>query len=103
MADEISIVRKGGSLPFTFTPGTDQSTDDFICTIVVKQFASDSSLISRIIVATNNVWSGFLTSTETDTLTAGITYRLMGILTDSGTDEEDQIETRFSVTADWGA
>ncbi len=99
----ISIVRQGGSLPFEFTPGDDQNTTDFICTIVVKQFAADSALLSRIIVPTNGVWSGFLTSTETAALSAGTTYRLMGILTDSSTDEEDQIETRFSVTADWAA
>lgn len=103
MGFQIPIIRQGASLPFVFTPGIDQSTDDFVCTIKVKQFAADTALIDRIITATNNVWSGFLTSTETDTLAAGITYRLFAILTKSSTDEEDQIQSRFHITADWGA
>lgn len=102
MGSPISVVRKGGSLPFVFTPGKDQTTEDFVCTIKVRQFASDSVLISRTITPENGVWSGFLTSTETAALAAATTYRLFAILTNSSTDEEDQIQTRFQVTADWG-
>lgn len=95
-------IRKSGSVPFVFDRG-DESIEGWVCTIKVKQFDDDTALISRVITPADGVWSGFLTSTETAALTAGITYRLFGILTNATTDEAEQVETRFSLTASWAA
>ncbi len=98
----ITVRRKGASIPFTFDRDG-ESIEGFICTIKVKQFDSDAALISRVITPTGDEWTGFLTSTETDALAASITYRFFGILTNAATDEEEQVETRFSLTASWAA
>lgn len=97
---KIQPVRKGESLPFAFDRNG-LSITGWICTIVVKQFADDTALISGPVTPTNGVWSGFLTATQTDTLTAGKTYRLYAILTNPDTDEEEQVQSRFSITASW--
>lgn len=102
MVNKIAVRRKGASIPFEFDRD-DESIDGWICTIKVKQFDDDTALISRVITPTDETWSGFLTATETDTLTAGITYRFFAILTNATTDEEEQIETRFHLTASWAA
>lgn len=95
----ISIVRKGESLPFSFDRG-DESIDGWICQIEVKKFPADASSITRTITPTNSVWSGFLTSTETTALAIGL-YRLIGVLTNATTVEEEQISLRFNITASW--
>lgn len=100
--NSIVPIRKSGSVPFIFDRG-DASIEGWVCTIKVKQFDSDTALISRVITPTNGQWFGILTSTETAALTSGITYRLFGILTNVSTGEEEQVETRFSLTASWAA
>lgn len=98
----IEPVRKGESLPFSFDRGG-LSIDGWICTIKVKEFDDDIALISGVVTPTNGVWEGFLTSTQINTLTAGKTYRLFAILTNATTDEAEQVEARFSLTASWAA
>lgn len=97
-----TIIRQGESLPFQFDRG-DESIEDWTCTIEVKQYPSDTAVISRVITPTGSVWEGFLTSTETNTLTTSTQYRIVGVLTNSTTDEEEQITygVRFFVTESW--
>jgi hypothetical protein len=98
----IEIIGKGDSLPFVFDRnGLDIS--GWICTLEVKQYPADVAIISRVITPTNGVWEGFLTSTETDTLTAGITYRMVAVLTNATTVEEEQVVVRFFMRVSWAA
>ena len=101
MGNEITVVRKGESLPFVFDRAG-ESIDGWVCTIEVKKVPSDSSLITRVITPDGDTWPGFLTSTETSALAIG-TYRLIGALTNSSTNEEEQITetTRFNITDSW--
>lgn len=101
MGNPINVIRKGESLPFVFDRGG-ESIDGWICTIEVKNFPGDTALISRVITADGNTWPGFLTSTETALLDVG-NYRLIGVLTNATTDQEEQITetTRFNVTDSW--
>ena len=95
-------IRKGESVPFEFDRGA-ETIDGWVCTIKVKQYDDDTAAISRAITPADGQWTGFLTSTETTTLAAGITYRLFAILTNATTDEAEQVESRFSLTASWAA
>lgn len=97
--NKIAIVRQGESLPFTFDRGT-ESIEGWVCTIEVKNFTDDTSSITRIIPAVGNAWPGFLTSAETALLAVGL-YRLIGVLTNSTTDEEEQVPIRFNITDSW--
>ena len=101
----IEIIGKGASLPFEFDRrGLDIT--GWICTLEVKQFPADAPTITRVITPTNDVWKGFLTSTETDTLTPARTYRAVGVLTNATTDEEEPIaggDVRFHATTSWAA
>lgn len=99
---KIQPIRRGESLPFSFNRG-DQSIDDWTCEIVVKQFPDDTPLITGTVERTEDAFTGYLNSTQTQALDSGKTYRLYGILTNSGTDEQEQIETRFSVTESWAS
>lgn len=101
MSNEITIISQGESLPFQFDRGG-QSIENFVCTIEVKMIPSDVSSITRVITPVDDAWPGFLTSTETSALSLGL-YRLLGILTNSSTDEEEQVTqtTRFKVGDSW--
>lgn len=99
---KIETVRKGGSLPFAFDRG-EETIVGWTCTIKVKEYADDSATISRAITPLDGAWRGVLTSAETATLTAGKTYRLFAVLANATTLEEEQVESRFSITADWAA
>ena len=101
MANEIQIVRKGESLSFTFDRGGD-SIEGWTCTINVKIYPDDTSLITRTIEPdeTKQEWNGYLASTETESLDVA-TYRLIGVLTESDTNEEEQIPIRFRITSAW--
>lgn len=96
---KISVVRQGESLPFVFDRG-DESIDGWICTIEVKNFTGDPADISRVITPEGGEWPGFLTSSETSLLAVGL-YRLIGVLTNSSTDEEEQVILRFNITDSW--
>ena len=81
----------------------DQDADGWVLDIIVRQATDSTILIQRTIAqdeSFQNVWSGFLTSTETAALDTG-TYRLIGLATNSTTDEERQIVRRFNVSKSW--
>jgi len=101
MSNQITIIAQGESVPFLFDRGG-QSIEDWICTIEVKKLPSDAADITRVITPVDGAWPGFLTSTETTALSLGL-YRLNGILTNSTTDEEEQVTqtTRFKVGDSW--
>jgi len=96
---KIETVRQGESLQFVFDRDG-ESIDGWICTIEVKKFPGDASSITRVITPEGNEWPGFLTQTETSALAIG-TYRLIGVLTNSSTDEEEQEIIRFNLTDTW--
>lgn len=100
----IQPIQKGESVPFVFNRDG-ESIEGWVCTINVKRLTSDSSSITRVIQAVGLAWPGFLTSVETDTLTTGgKPYRLIGILTNASTGEEEQVTNiRFNLTSAWGA
>jgi hypothetical protein len=101
MSGPIPFVNKGDSFPFVFDRDG-ETTEGWICTIHVKEFKSDASLITRVIpLDANNQWSGYLTSTETDTLTAPTLYRLIAILTNAANVEEEQVLVRFQLNEAW--
>ncbi len=101
MSGPIRFVRKGGSLPFVFDRDG-ESVEGWVCTIYVKEFKSDASLITRIIpIDPNKQWSGYLTSTETESLAQPTLYRLIAILVNSTTDEEEQVPVRFQLNKAW--
>lgn len=101
MGNAIEIVRQGESLSFTFDR-EGESIEGWTCVINVKVYPSDTSLITRTIEPdeSEQQWSDYLTSTETAALDVA-TYRLIGILTNSSTDEEEQIPIRFQITSNW--
>ncbi len=109
---KIRSVKKGESLDFSFDRGGEPLTG-FICTLTVLQFKGATPIISRVIpisldVKTGmNVWSGFITSTEMDTLNNSPnsnTWWAVGIIADAATLEEEQISpgsVRFKLGAGW--
>lgn len=101
---KIDVIRKGESLPFCFSRDG-ESIADWICTIKVKQYPADTALIERIIAPSNTTrtWPGFLTATETAALAESSTspYTLVGILTNSATDETTEVPLRFNVVPTW--
>ncbi len=104
MANGFTILRKGESLPFVFDR-SGESIEGWICTIEVKEFPSDTSAITaRTITPDGDTWPGFLTSTETSALATGA-YRLIGVLTNATTNEEEQVmeTTRFKLTDSWAS
>lgn len=97
----IDIYTKGQDVPFTFDRDGATVTG-WVCTIYVKEFKADTALISRVITLDgNNQWTGFLTSTETDTLSVPTLYRLIAVLTNSTTDEEEVQTMRFQLNDAW--
>jgi len=96
---KIAIIRKGGSLDFTFDLDGD-SISGWVLVIKVKQYPDDTASVSRTIAGADDKWTGFLTSTETAALTVGHWW-LIAILTNSTTDEERQIPERFEIVEDW--
>ena len=98
---KITVIRQGESLDFVFDRSGEDITN-WICTINVKEFPDDDSSITRVIPEDEdaNSWDGFLTQTETSTLAVGLWW-IIGILTNSVTDEEEQVPVRFNVTKAW--
>ena len=96
---KIQIIRKGGSLDFTFDLAG-ESLAGWVLVIKVKQFPDDTASISRTIAGSDDKWTGFLTSTETAALAVG-SWWLTAIITNATTDEERQIPERFQVVEDW--
>ena len=106
MTNQIATVRKGESFPFAFSLENDtnetNSINGYTCTISVKKYDSDTSVITpRQITPTGNTWEGYLTSTETAGITDIGTYRLIALINNATTDEEEQQTVRFNLTEAW--
>ena len=98
---KLPIVKQGESFDFSFTlDDVTASIDGWVCTIFVKVYPDDTPPINRVITPTDNVWSGFLTQTETAALPVGLHY-LSAKLTKASTDEEQHKENRFQVSKNW--
>lgn len=104
LANEIRGVNQGDVADFVFDRDG-ESISDWVCTLKVKQFPTDTSTVDREIEADNGEWPGFLTKTETAALTVGVTYSMIGVLTNATTGEKDTVEneSRIHITADWDA
>lgn len=96
---KIDIIRQGESLPFVFDRDGEDITG-WTCLIEVKMFPDDTAIISRTIIPEGEQWKGFLTQTETMGLEVGLHY-LTAQLSNTSTDEEEQIPTRFQVSKAW--
>ena len=101
----VIILRQGEDLEFCFNR-EGESLEGWINTIFVKQFPGDTADITRVIPVGvdskgNPAWVGSLTPSETALLDVG-NWLLIGKLTNSSTEEEDQIDTiRFAVVQAW--
>lgn len=97
----LTIIESGESLDFSFDRDG-QSINDWACVISVKTHPDVAALLSRAVTPTGNVWSGFLTQTETAALDPGL-YYLVADLTNTTTDEKEVIreKSRFRVTKAW--
>jgi len=83
----IKRIRKGeGSLNIVFTRGG-LPINGFTCTLSVKQFTSDTAVITRVLTPADNfTWSDLLTTTETEILQPGL-WHAFGVLKDVATGE----------------
>jgi len=96
----IQRIRKGdGSLNIIFSRGG-LPINGFTCFLHVKQFTSDTAIITReLIPADNFTWSDLLTTAETAMLKVGL-WHAFGLLTDAITGEGRGIadgDVRFQV------
>jgi hypothetical protein len=95
----INTIKQGESLPFTFDLDG-ESTDGWVCTLNLKKFPDDKTLINRTVTAVNDEWTGFLTSKDTKNLDVS-QYTLIAKLTKASTNEKEQDNLRFYVSANW--
>ena len=89
-------IAQGESLEFSFDLDGDDVTG-WVCTINVLQFVGDTPAISRVVDATGDEWVGYLTATETAALSPTGQWRLIANLTNSTTDEAQEVVTRFTL------
>ena len=87
MGNEVNMHDVGDSIPFVFDRAG-QSLDGWVCTIFVKTFPGDVTLVDRIITAAGTVWEGFLTSTETLAMGVG-DFRLIAKMVKAATDKRE--------------
>ena len=101
IGNPLSIIKAGESLDFIFDRGG-QSVEGWLCQLNVLRFPGQTPEISRFIeLDDNSQWSGFLTSVETAGLLSRGIYRMVGLLTNSATNEEEQIPVRFQRNKAW--
>jgi len=93
MGNEIEPLHVGDSKDFCFDLDGD-SVSGWVCTINVKKYPADTTLLTRIITADGDTWPGFLTATETTALGVGA-FRLIGKLVKSATDEQRTAAQRY--------
>ena len=100
---EIKILQKGESGVFYFGRKNGGSISGWTCVIEVRSFPGDAAVIGpRTITETlDNAFKAILTESESDTLTAGTTYRIAARLAKAGTDEEEQNVQRFKIGSAW--
>lgn len=67
MSNQMGTFRQGEDISFQFDL-SGEPLDDWICTILVKQYPGDTAPINRQIPAVGRVFPGYLTSTETAAL-----------------------------------
>jgi len=97
---KIPVIRRGESLPFEFDRGG-KSIDGYVCTISVKQYPDDIPSVSRVVEPTDDVWSGFLTHTETASLGINGLWIIHARLVRSETDQEEAEPVRFNISQSW--
>lgn len=95
------IGQQGESIKFKFDRDG-ESINGFVCTITLKQFAEDSSAVTREIPAdtTTESFSGFLTASETAGLAIGLWW-LTGTLVNATLDLKEQIPRRLNISKKW--
>ena len=99
----LSIVKQSESYDFTFDlDNPRESKSGWVCTATLREFPDDSPIIDRVIPLNDstNLWSSFLTTTETDTLAIGL-YYLTGTKVKAGTGEEQQDNIRIFISERW--
>lgn len=96
MCNQMQTVRKGESFGFEFDR-SGESIAGYECTIQVKRFPGDSPSIARTIPAKDGKWAGSLTSTETSLLSKLGEWMVIGVITNTADDSEDQQAIRFSL------
>lgn len=96
----IPNVKQGESFDFFFDLNGESLTG-WTCQVEVKRFKTDSSaLVSRAVTATGTKFETFLTQTETAAFVVGH-HVIIGRLSKTSTDEEDQQEITIHVTGAW--
>jgi hypothetical protein len=96
----IPTTTRGGDLPFQFDLDG-LPLDGFICTITVKKRSElPDEIIRRVITPTDDLWTGFLTTTEVAGLSIG-RHELIALIVNSSTLEGQEKPKRFQVTASW--
>lgn len=95
----LETIKQGESLDFKFDLGG-ETTSEWVCTLNLKRYPDDKTLINRIVTATDDTWSGFLTATETKNLDVA-QYMLIAKLVNATTNEKDHKIKRFYVTKKW--
>ena len=101
---KITVIQQGEQLPFIFDRDG-ESIDGWVCTIEVHEFPGDSvGFTARIIPPgpSGIAWPGFLTNAETVLLTTRL-YRLVGVLVNASTGQQEYPDVRFNVTEAWPA
>jgi hypothetical protein len=92
----IPITTKGGDLPFQFDLDG-LPLDGFICTITVKKRPElEDEITPRVIEPTDDLWTGFLTTTEIASLSVG-RHELIALIENTNTLEGQQRPKRFFV------
>ena len=89
--------KKGSSVPFSFDLDGD-SLSGWVCTINVAKHIGDTAEISRVITASDDSFSGHLTSTETTALASLGTYALTAVIANSTDDKEVVKVQRFHLS-----
>lgn len=95
----LETIKQGESLDFEFDLDG-ESTSGWVCTLNLKRYPDDKTLINRVVTSTDDVWSGHLTATETKNLNVA-QYMLIAKLVNASTNEKDQDFKRFYVTKKW--
>jgi len=97
-------IHQGEDLEFRFHLDGEDITG-WICTMLVKRFPKDDPIIERVIPPREikRDWPGFLTSTETAALDLSSVspYWIIGVLTNSSTNQQRQIPRRFHIDESW--
>lgn len=97
---QIPYTTKAGDLPFQFDLDG-LPLDGFVCTISVKQRPTGTDKITpRVITPTDELWSGYLTTTEVGNLAVG-RYELIANIQNASTLEGQEKIKRFQVVAQW--